>query len=92
MKNSIKWIIAVLLAIAIFFIGFAYFEAFSAFFASILIIIGAFGLLFTVDKYLITGFDLIEELKKQNIAVGLAFVGYCILIGLCIVGSFVVYR
>jgi uncharacterized membrane protein YjfL (UPF0719 family) len=84
--------VALVLAGLMFLIGFTYFEAFSAFFAAILIIAGAGGLFFLIDKYLITGFETIEELKKGNSAVGLYVLGYCILIGCSIIGAFVVYR
>lgn len=88
----IKWIVSIVLALISFYVGFTYLEAFSAFFASILIIAGAAFLFFLIDKYLITEFETFDEIKKGNIAAGLYVLAYCVLIGCCIIGSFVVYR
>ena len=57
MSKTIKWIVAVCLALISFYVGFTYLEAFSAFFASILIIASAAFLFFLIDKFLITEFD-----------------------------------
>lgn len=92
MKDLYKWLIALLIAGFVFFIGFTYLEAFSAFFAAIMIIIGSGALYFLIDKYLITNFETFEELKNKNTAAGLYVLGYCILIGCAIIGAFVVYR
>lgn len=92
MKKTLKWIVAVVLALISFYVGFTYLEAFSAFFASMLIITGAGFLFYLIDRYLIPEFDTFTEIKNGNIAAGLYVLGYCVLIGACVIGSFVVYR
>ena len=47
----------------------------------LIIVVFAVGLLYCFDKFVLVGYDTIEELKKGNVAVGLALLAYSYIIG-----------
>ena len=91
-KTWIKWIGVAVLAGLAFYLLIEYAPAYSAFGAALLIVAMCGGLLWFIDEYILRGFDLIEEIKKGNIAASLAILAYAIVIGSAIIGAFVVYR
>jgi hypothetical protein len=71
---------------------FAHAEQFSSFGVALVLIVGVCLLWWLIDRYLLVGFDTLEELKKGNIAVGLLVLAFSILIGSALIAAFVVWR
>jgi len=92
MKTKTKYIlltsiIGTILSISIF----TYFEQYSSFVVS-MILVDIYALkLLLIDKYLLPGFELIEELKNGNIAVGLVILAFSIIIVGSLLAAFVVF-
>lgn len=96
MTDKIKRIIFIILSIGLTG-GFCYylysnFQYFLNFGVALILAVIAVLSLYLVDKYLLIGYDTIEELKNGNLAVGLALIAYALIIGSSIVAAFVVYR
>ncbi len=67
-------------------------EAYSNYGNAILLALTAVFFLYSTDKWVLHGWDTIEEIKKGNIAAGLSLLAYAVLIGGCIIAAFVVYK
>lgn len=68
------------------------FEAYSSFGFALLLAGTATFLLYAIDTWVLHGWDTIEEIKKNNVAAGLALLAYAILVGSCIIAAFVVFK
>ena len=80
-------VIGTILSVSVF----TYFERFSSFIVS-MILVDMYALkLLLIDKYLLEGFDLIEELKNGNVAVGLVILAFSIIIVGSLLAAFVVF-
>lgn len=88
----LRIIIFVVLGILASWIIFSQIEQFSSFGVAIVLAATGTGILWLVDRFLLYGYDTIDELKKGNIAVGMALIAYAILISSCILASFLVWR
>lgn len=92
MSDKIKQILLmtffVISGLGTIFVIYNYLENFTQFGAAILLVAIATILLFLIDKYLLYGFDTLNELKKNNIAVGLGLIAYAIIIGFSLLSAF----
>lgn len=67
-------------------------EAYTNYGNALLLALTATFLLYATDKWVLHGWDTIEEIQKGNIAAGLALLAYAVLIGSCIIAAFVVFK
>jgi hypothetical protein len=88
------WGIALLIVIALFMFWAVYTnaQALLNFAAAILIAGVSVLILWLVDTFILHTFNTLEELKRGNIAVGLALVAYAIVIGSATIAAFVVFK
>ncbi len=90
--DKAKQILTIIFFIVAGLVGFcilySYEDSFTQFGASILIVGISTGIFYLIDRYLLIGFDTIEELKKNNIAVGLGLIAYSIIIGFSLLAAF----
>jgi ABC-type uncharacterized transport system permease subunit len=84
-------IINLLLMAAIIAVIIIFFEQVSSFAVMLLLIDIAITKLYLVDKFVLKGYDTIEELQKGNVAVGLALLAYAIVVGAALVAAFLVW-
>lgn len=67
-------------------------EAYSNYGNALLLATTATGLLYAIDTWVLHGWDTIEEIKKGNVAAGLAILAYAVVIGSCILAAFIVWK
>lgn len=80
-KSNIALIVLMILSIASFIISLTYYPEFAVMFAKLLYVSIALCLFYLVDKFLLTGIDIIDEIKKGNLAVAVLVCGMLFLIG-----------
>ncbi len=88
-KNSAVRTIAFLVVLTIIFIVLTYnwFIEFSSFSVGMAKGVLGFLIVWIFDKYAMKEIDTVEELKKENVAYALFFLGLCIVIAAAIVNS-----
>lgn len=89
-KNKLVIAATLLFTIITVIVLFKYFCQFSSYAAMMLAADIAVLKLYLVDKYLLTGYNTMEELKNGNIAVSLALVAYAILVLGALIAAFIV--
>lgn len=91
LKEHIGVIIKVIITLAIVAIIFMYFKQVTSFAVMMLLVDAAFLQLYFVDVFVLRGYDTIEELKKGNVAVGLALCAYAIVSAAAIIAAFLAW-
>lgn len=93
MKKSILTILLyIALAGLVLWLVLSNLEAYSNYGNALLLATSATFLLYAIDTWVLHGWDTFEEIKKGNIAAGLALLSYAVLVGCCILAAFIVFR
>jgi hypothetical protein len=94
--NTVKQIITITIFIVLGFFAawymYSYAQQFSAFGITLILMALSCTILWAIDKFLLVSYDILEELKKGNIAVAIALCAYSYLLGQCIIAAFTVFK
>jgi hypothetical protein len=94
--TSLKQILTIILFIILGSLGawymYSFHQEFLNFGIALILAILAVGGLWAVDKFLLVGYDILEEIKKGNNAASIALLAYAYIIGKCIEAAFTVFK
>lgn len=82
--RALLFVVLGLVSVLALGLAFTQFQQFMFFAAAILKVAISVAMLWAIDTYLLPELDIIDEIRKNNITYGLAFLGLCIIVAMSI--------